>query len=845
MDERHSIGTRPHAWSNTARTIGALFATALFLWTAAPGSLHAAPGDIIEQFENDWADSTIGLTFDPVRNIMRYAHESQSSGHNPTIFDVSPVAPHTVVDSIALSTQNPGWPWQVDNRNGAAYDPDTDTYFLPDYNGDLKYLDDNIVEIDAAGNLLAYWETDDEIGSSGCDCDPNTVILPDGVLYEDIQGTLIDSIIDIAVDPDAPRHYYVTAAYDGNYIYRIDLSDSSGGAGGKSVCRVVEVVLPGDLSEIMGDILGIAWDAPNEGFWVTDWKSDNIAFLDRDFNLVTWVELNTPAGFSSGIAPVLRDIPPWEIWVTDFESNTTTVVESPLSPGTADMAIAKDDGLDRYIVGMALSYTVTVSNRGPDTAENVVIADRAPAQTQITAWECEASGSVRCPNANGSGDLLETVPIFPADGELRYRIDLQTGLFSSSPLTNTATVSSDTFDSDETNNSASDTNLEPNSELLSNSDGRDRYTPGIGTTYHVLLANPESWPNISNFQFTTTISPGVSTSWTCRDLAEASPGASECPAASGVGPIDATINQLTLGNALYFSITADIPPDFTGNLVHTAKAGHDNFDPKEVTDTDIEYRVADLSIANSDGRDTYTPGGTTTYQIEAANARIQDRATAGTAITGWTCTAAGGAVCPTAGGTGNIDETAATLPAGSSLTYSVNLSIDSDFGAEGGLRGALTNTARIDGDDHDPNKANNSATDINTRNGYLVSTAAGAGGAVSPAERVVEHGLTADFTVLPDTGFHILGVTGCDGSLAEDRYTTGPVTAPCTITAEFGRSGDIDNDDDVDLADAIAGLKILAGIPPASVNPGADVNRDQRIGLEEVIYVLQKVAELR
>lgn len=850
MNEMRFLETELHRGISIRRLISVIFVAAIFTWIAAPANLRAAPGDIIEQFGNDWARSTLGMAYDPVRNIMRYAHESQSSGHNPTIFDVSPVAPHAVLNSIAISTQNPGWPWQVDNRDGAAYDPDTGTYFLPDYNGDLSHLDDNIVEIDAAGNLVAYWETDDETGGSGCDCDPNTVILPDGVLYEDIQDTLINQIIDIAVDPDAPRHYYVTAAYDGNYIYRIDLSDTSGGSSEKSVCRVTEVVLPGELEDIMGDILGIAWDARNSGFWVTDWKSDNIAFLDRDFKLVTRMELNTPAGYSSGIAPVCGNEPPCEIWVTDFSSNVTTVVESPLPPATADMAVTKDDGLDRYIKGMTLTYAVTVSNMGPDSAENVVIADSAPPGTEITAWECEASGSVRCPNAAGSGDLAETVSIFPTDGELRYRIDLQTSLSSLDHLTNTATVSSDSTDPDQSNNSASDTNELPNSPLLSNSDGRDRYTPGTPTTYHVLLANPQVVPQISNIQFTDTITSGVAMSWTCQDLAL---GNSECPATSGAGPIDATISQLTLGNTLYFSITADIPSDFTGDLIHNAAVGSSAFTPMTATDTDVEYRIADLSITNSDGRDTYTPGETTTYQVAAANAGpsdasnawVQDQAAAGTAITGWTCAAAGGAVCPNAGGSGNIDETAATLPVGGSLTYSVDLSIDSAFGGEGGLGGALTNTARISGDDHDPDKVNNSATDVNARTAYRVSTAAGAGGALSPTERMVEHGLTADFAIIPDAGFHILGVSGCSGSLAEDRYTAGPVAAPCTITAEFGRSGDIDGDDDVDLADAIAGLKILADIPPATVNLDADVNQDGRIGLEDVIFVLQKVGELR
>jgi|GEM_PF-6148322 len=70
-------------------------------------------------------------------------------------------------------------------------------------------------------------------------------------------------------------------------------------------------------------------------------------------------------------------------------------------------------------------------------------------------------------------------------------------------------------------------------------------------------------------------------------------------------------------------------------------------------------------------------------------------------------------------------------------------------------------------------------------NQYVVSASAGQGGLIDPAGRTVTHGDTAQFTVIPDTGYHILSVTGCGGTLSEDIYTSAMITADCVITALF------------------------------------------------------------
>lgn len=53
--------------------------------------------------------------------------------------------------------------------------------------------------------------------------------------------------------------------------------------------------------------------------------------------------------------------------------------------------------------------------------------------------------------------------------------------------------------------------------------------------------------------------------------------------------------------------------------------------------------------------------------------------------------------------------------------------------------------------------------------------------------------------------------------------------------------GDINNDDDINLEDAVLALQILTGITPQKmIFKEADVNSDMRIGIEEIIYILQQ-----
>jgi len=129
---------------------------------------------------------------------------------------------------------------------------------------------------------------------------------------------------------------------------------------------------------------------------------------------------------------------------------------------------------------------------------------------------------------------------------------------------------------------------------------------------------------------------------------------------------------------------------------------------------------------------------------------------------------------------------------------------------------------------------------------------------VSAKIRYDDHTLTPDMTVrefllLPDAAnFRYTG--SFDGFFESGTYSVS-ISALTMNDKESERvylkvrklcpvKGDVDNSYIINLADAILALRVLSGIE-ATVELRTDVNGDSRIGLEEVVYILQTVAGLR
>ena len=90
----------------------------------------------------------------------------------------------------------------------------------------------------------------------------------------------------------------------------------------------------------------------------------------------------------------------------------------------ADLSITKVDLGTTYTPGGSFSYTITVTNNGPDAADGAAVADVLEAWAINPIWTCTASGGAVCPDPGPSnGSINETIGTFPNGGQLVYVLE--------------------------------------------------------------------------------------------------------------------------------------------------------------------------------------------------------------------------------------------------------------------------------------------------------------------------------------------------------------------------------------------------------------------------------------
>ena len=121
----------------------------------------------------------------------------------------------------------------------------------------------------------------------------------------------------------------------------------------------------------------------------------------------------------------------------------------------ADLSLDKTDTQDPINAGSEVSYTITVANAGPDAAENVVVTDNVPAEI-VAPFSVSPSQGVCSDNSLPSPVTCELGTINNGANATVSVTGTVPSSFTGDSITNTATVSSDTLDTNTSNNGDSE-----------------------------------------------------------------------------------------------------------------------------------------------------------------------------------------------------------------------------------------------------------------------------------------------------------------------------------------------------------------------------------------------------
>ena len=386
---------------------------------------------------------------------------------------------------------------------------------------------------------------------------------------------------------------------------------------------------------------------------------------------------------------------------------------------SADVGVTKTDSPDPVNAGQNVTYTVTVTNGGPDPASNVTLTDPLPTGTTSAGGSFPAGWSCTTPTLGTNGTWNCSIASLAVGSTDIFTIvaTVDPTVASGTVLSNTATVTTSTSDPTSANNSATaTTTVAMSADLqISKTDSPDPVTAGNNLTYQLTLTNNGPSNTAATFSDTlpagtTFVSLSTTGSWTCTTPAVGANGTVTCN------------NSNFLVTADFFTLVVKVDPTVATGTVLSNTATLSSSTPdtnganNSATATTTVATSADLLLSKTDTPDPVNAGSNLSYQItltnsgpsNAASATFTDTLPADTTFvslstTGpWTCTT------PGVGTTGTVTCTNPSYGGVDFFTLVVNVSQYVPAGT------VLSNTATLSSATPDPNGANNSSTATTT-----------------------------------------------------------------------------------------------------------------------------------
>jgi uncharacterized repeat protein (TIGR01451 family) len=282
-----------------------------------------------------------------------------------------------------------------------------------------------------------------------------------------------------------------------------------------------------------------------------------------------------------------------------FDPNTgNNSASATETPQQADLQVSKAVSNPTPNVGDTISFTVTLTNNGPDPATNVVVLDRLPS----------GLGFVSATPSQGSYDRIRGIwAVGTVNPGAPQTLTLLATVLSPNAQANTATISqADQFDPNTANNTASASETPQQADLqVSKSVSNSR--PNVGDTINFTVTLTDNGPNAAtNVALLDLLPAGLS-------FVSATPSQGTYSSTSGtwiVGNVTTTTPQTLLILAVV------VNPSAQTNTASVTQS--DQFDPNtgnnQASATETPQQ-ADLQVSKTVSDPTPNVGDTITYTI--------------------------------------------------------------------------------------------------------------------------------------------------------------------------------------------------------------------------------------
>jgi uncharacterized repeat protein (TIGR01451 family) len=273
-----------------------------------------------------------------------------------------------------------------------------------------------------------------------------------------------------------------------------------------------------------------------------------------------------------------------------------------VTPQQADLALAKTVNDATPNVGEIITYTVTLTNKGPNAATNVSILDLLPSGVSFIS----ASPSL---GAYNSGTGLWTIAAIPNGGTATLTLTAQ--VVSPSTQTNTATITgADQFDPNTANNTASAAQT-PKQADLALAKTVSNATPNVGdtVTFTVTLTN-NGYNWATNVQVTDRLPAGLA-------FVSATPSQGTYDNISGVWAVGTVTTTMQLTLQISARVFSSQPQTNTATV-----SAADQFDPNPANNSASATETpqqADLVLAKSVSDPTPNVGATISFVVTLTN----------------------------------------------------------------------------------------------------------------------------------------------------------------------------------------------------------------------------------